>query len=690
MHTVRWLLGGVVLVSLGALLGPALTARSGEPPAVAAVLRGRVVDSGGRALSGAMLTLEQPAGTPGPAAVTVFSDADGRFGFPEAVSAGRPVARLLGYRMAEDQPPADASGLTILMRPDANQAGVAPASAWLGRTGDAAARAQVVMNCVGCHQLPAPEVRAWARSQQDVPGADAASTEEGWRAMVHYMNYLSAWEFGRAGGAAPDAARVYSGGQPGPMATALSRALTGSFRELTGYRYGAPLLAGERAVIREYTVPEPNAIREAVTLQDPSVLWAADVSSNRMIRIDARSGAQSVHEVPVSGVMGPHTLVAGSDGQLWVTSFFPGTVARLDPASGKWRTWTLRGPSGNLIGVHDLSFDANHELMTDRRGRIWYSDIIDNAVGWLDPRSGRVGLHGVPPVPGRSGNEQLYGLAMNSARTHVWYSQLGIGCFGSFNILTGQFETLVQLEDANAGPRRMSMSDEDVLYVALFGSGQLAEYDTRARRMIGVYDLPDRASAPYSTTWDPKRKVVWIATSNANLLYRFDPRDKSFAVLPLPREAAFLRMVVVDRTSGALISSYANIVEDVQGPRSVVTIDLGDLPAPPARASVPTPGGAALQPGAAAVAAAASDVPALLQRHRCVACHAQTDTLIGPPYVAIAARHAGDGAASVEVLARKIVHGGGGTWGQVPMPPSQSLPLAEARTIAGWVLAQRP
>jgi cytochrome c len=105
-----------------------------------------------------------------------------------------------------------------------------------------------------------------------------------------------------------------------------------------------------------------------------------------------------------------------------------------------------------------------------------------------------------------------------------------------------------------------------------------------------------------------------------------------------------------------------------------VKIDLGDQP-------VPATGGAGT---------AVAGVPALLERHRCVACHAQTDTLIGPPYVAIAARHAGDGAASVEVLARKIVHGGGGTWGQVPMPPSQSLPLAEARTIAGWVLAQRP
>jgi streptogramin lyase/cytochrome c551/c552 len=710
----------VALVAAAALLRAA-GAADASSPALTAPLHGRVLDLGGRPLPGAMLTWEKPPGAAGATAVTVFADAAGEFRFPEGVGAGagagRLAAKLLGYRQLAEQPPADAAGLTILMRADANQAGIAPASAWLGRAGDSAAREQVVMNCVGCHQLPSPEVRAYARSVADVPGADAATAEQSWRAMVHYMNYLSAWEFGRAGGAAPDAARVYSGGEPGPMAVALARTLTGSFGEIGGYHHGAPLLADGRAVIREYAVPQPNAIREAVTLASPDALWVADVSSNRMIRVDARSGAARAFEVPVSGVMGPHTLVPGRDGTLWVTSFFPGTIARLEPASGQWRTWTLRKPDGRLIGVHDLSFDANHELQTDRHGRIWYSDILDNAVGWLDPRSGRVGIHRVPPVPGRSGNEQLYGLAMSADRTHVWYSQLGIGCFGSFNIETGKFETQVQLPDASSGPRRMAMSDGDILYVALYGSGQLAEYDTRARRMIGIYDLPDRASAPYATTWDPLRKVVWIVTSNANLLYRFDPRDKSFAVLPLPREGAFLRMVAVDRSTGALVSSYANIVQDVQGPRMALSIDLGDRPALPAavaagatvaagnrfQAGAPDVRGGALHaaestplPGEAAIAADAvaadvtADVPTLLQQHRCVACHAPSDALVGPPYAAIAARHAGAGPAAAEALAHKILLGGGGAWGAVPMPPSQSLSLPEARQLAGWVLAQKP
>jgi streptogramin lyase len=60
------------------------------------------------------------------------------------------------------------------------------------------------------------------------------------------------------------------------------------------------------------------------------------------------------------------------------------------------------------------------------------------------------------------------------------------------------------------------------------------------------------------------------------VIYRFDPRTKAFGVLPLPREQAFLRMVDIDPKTGVLISSYANIVDIVQGPRMALIIDPGD------------------------------------------------------------------------------------------------------------------
>ena len=102
------------------------------------------------------------------------------------------------------------------------------------------------------------------------------------------------------------------------------------------------------------------------------------------------------------------------------------------------------------------------------------------------------------------------------------------------------------------------------------------EYDTVAGRQIGIYDLPDTGSAPYAVTWDPVRRVVWIPTSNGNVIYRFDPSDKSFGVVPLPSQGAFLRMIDVDPDTGVLVTSYANVVDFVRGPRMALTVDPGD------------------------------------------------------------------------------------------------------------------
>ena len=75
-----------------------------------------------------------------------------------------------------------------------------------------------------------------------------------------------------------------------------------------------------------------------------------------------------------------------------------------------------------------------------------------------------------------------------------------------------------------------------------------------------------------------------------------------------------------------------------------------------------------------------------MEQSRCYMCHQMTDTLLGPPYVAIAARHAANKAVMTDVLATKIVQGGGGNWGWVPMVPNQWVSIEEARVMADWIL----
>jgi cytochrome c len=78
-----------------------------------------------------------------------------------------------------------------------------------------------------------------------------------------------------------------------------------------------------------------------------------------------------------------------------------------------------------------------------------------------------------------------------------------------------------------------------------------------------------------------------------------------------------------------------------------------------------------------------------LQKH-CDECHAVDATRIGPPFVAVAARHRAEGATAIEPLAQKIIHGGAGNWGNIPMIPNERVTLEEARALVRWILSLNP
>ena len=89
---------------------------------------------------------------------------------------------------------------------------------------------------------------------------------------------------------------------------------------------------------------------------------------------------------------------------------------------------------------------------------------------------------------------------------------------------------------------------------------------------------------------------------------------------------------------------------------------------------------------AAAVCAPAMADQALATAKNCMACHAVDKKLVGPAYKDVAAKYAGDKTAA-DKLATKIMKGGSGVWGAVPMPPNPQVSEAEAKKLAAWVLS---
>lgn len=81
----------------------------------------------------------------------------------------------------------------------------------------------------------------------------------------------------------------------------------------------------------------------------------------------------------------------------------------------------------------------------------------------------------------------------------------------------------------------------------------------------------------------------------------------------------------------------------------------------------------------------AEKAKALAQSKNCLACHAIDKKLVGPAYTEVSKKYKGNKDAE-DMLIKKVINGGGGVWGTIPMPPNP-VKQDEAKLLVEWILS---
>lgn len=555
----------------------------------------------------ATVTLTMPKGSSGPSFVTVFTDDEGKFSFTEAAEKALPQGATLsveklGYHQV--QLPEHQKADVFYMEPVANIAQQAPASAWFGRAAAGDARNITIASCSSCHQTGSPKMREYAAKIEAVrngPEGDRLALDEwrkvvrheAWRTIVKYMRTkhyavlplesamnLDAIDWPTAINADLN---FFSERQGEIVANYLATNFYGAMDQLSpdDYSWGAPLGVTAHTKIREFAFPSEALVRELVPSPVAPFLWGTDVRRNQIVRVDPATGATKWYPVDYKGSTGPHTIVPDDAGNLWVSMVDNDQFGRFDPKTESWKLWTLRptnlAKDASLAGaaiVHDMSIDSRGHLARDSAGRIWVTLVGTNQMGSLNPDTGEVRFHDTNHIEGLSPiNHLIYSTVLSADGRYAWYSQVN-GYVGCFDTKTNAVVKLVKFPEG-AGPRRMARDNAGHLWVAMFGKGQVTSIDMATGALLRTYDLPDSASAPYSVTWDERRKTVWVATANSDAIYRLNPVSGAVTVYPLPRRMAFLRQIAVHPRTGQLVATYGNYPEG-SGPSMGLLIDVGD------------------------------------------------------------------------------------------------------------------
>ncbi len=77
---------------------------------------------------------------------------------------------------------------------------------------------------------------------------------------------------------------------------------------------------------------------------------------------------------------------------------------------------------------------------------------------------------------------------------------------------------------------------------------------------------------------------------------------------------------------------------------------------------------------------------ALVKASDCKTCHHTVNKIIGPAHTDVAKKYEFN-KASVDLLAQKIINGGVGVWGEIPMSAHVDISQADAEKMARYVLS---
>lgn len=503
-------------------------------PAGAATVSGTVRDGAGAPIAGALLTL---SGSDGLFSETVYSDARGRFELRTRQGGALSLRARRAYFADAVRPVQVGDGegaevevefaLRALETPAAISESL-PASAHYARIAfeDPAERPWFQVDCLTCHQLGNAYTRAPRPTQRWHAIAERMLGFYGLQDRAWIERYAARLEQAFDGTAVTARVEV----RPDPRAHGA---------RILEWKLPAGVIAHDVEYhppsARFYTVDQGN---DRIYITDPITnLTEQFVIPDDGMPVGGKFLARFGDPNPfgLSVVRGPHSLQLGPDGHYYTTDTVSGQIGEFDPDTRRYRG-------------HEIGGDAMypHTLRFDREGRVWFTLGVSNQVGVFDIDEQRMQLVDLPVDTSRPSMPALmpYGIDVHPLDGSVWYSSLMANRIGRIDPRTLQVQVF---EPPLVGPRRMRFAADGTLWIPGFGSGTLVALDTRTMRYRS-YELPalapEQIEAPYAVGVHPDTQEVWITANMSDRVFRFLPREERFIVYPLPTRGTYQRDVV--------------------------------------------------------------------------------------------------------------------------------------------------
>src|SRR2546425_2166274 len=174
----------------------------------------------------------------------------------------------------------------------------------------------------------------------------------------------------------------------------------------------------------------------------------------------------------------PHDPLAAADGSLWYTGQMNNVLGRLDPKTGRIKEYALK-----------TAHSGPHGLDEDKDGNIWYTGNTGALIGKLDPKTGAVTEYKMPDPDVKDPHTLIF-----DRSGILWFVAQNANRVGRLDPKTGEIKLLTP-PTPKARPYGMAVNSKGTVFFVEFGTSKVGSVDPKTLE-IREYPLPDSASQP--------------------------------------------------------------------------------------------------------------------------------------------------------------------------------------------------
>jgi virginiamycin B lyase len=206
--------------------------------------------------------------------------------------------------------------------------------------------------------------------------------------------------------------------------------------------------------------------------------------------------------------------VQAADGSIWWAGQWGNVIGRIDPATGAMKE-------------HPLPPKAMpHTVLTDRAGNIWYTGNKNATVGKLDPATGKITEYKMPDPAAKDPHSAIF-----DAKGVLWFTMQLSNMVGRLDPATGDTK-VVAMPTPNSKPYGIKLEAQGTPWIACNGSNCLVKVDPASMALTEV-KLPNAATTVRRLAFASDGRI-WYVNSSQGRLGRYDPKSGDIKEWPSP------------------------------------------------------------------------------------------------------------------------------------------------------------